>query len=279
MRNGIMAAAVAAMACIAADARGAELRIGIVQAQAGEARKYQALLEYLATKGVSASFTTAPDYRAAADMFAAGKVDAMFGGSGIAGVMILKGLADPLVRAVPADGAGTYHAVVVAPKGSPPFGGTGAYFDGKRVIFSALASAGEFYFRSLGPSRPAATLKAASHGAAIDALSRGQADVAVVKNHVWRKEQAKYPSLALVGEDTGENPDGTLIVSRRLAGPAAQAVASALAGLGADAAPGAAAAKAALGITGYAPASEKDFAHTLGLLRRAGVTKDFAFQF
>jgi hypothetical protein len=38
-----------------------------MQAQAGDARKYQALLEYLSRRGVPASFVTAPDYRAAAD--------------------------------------------------------------------------------------------------------------------------------------------------------------------------------------------------------------------
>lgn len=263
----------------ASAAHAVELKIAIVQAQAGDARKYQPLLEYLAAKGVKASFVTAPDYRGAAEMFASGTVDAMFGGSGIAGTMIIKGLAEPLVRAIPDDGVVTYHAVVVAPKGSPKFAGSAAYFDGKRVIFAALASAGEFYFQSLGASKPAAALKAASHGAAIDALARGQADVAIVKNHVWRKEQAKYPSLELVGEDTGENPDGSLVVSRRLPAAAAREIAAILLGLGGDISLPATAAKARLGITAYATISEKDFTHTLGLLRRAGVTKDFAFRF
>lgn len=279
MRGGITATALLIAMGSASAARGAELKIAIVQAQAGEARKYQPLLEYLSTKGVTASFVTAPDYGGAADMFAGGKVDAMFGGSGIAGTMMLKGLADPLVRMVPASGPSTYKAVVVAPKGTPRFTGAGAWFDGKRVIYAALASAGEFYFRSLGPSRPQATLKAASHGAAIDALARGQADAAVVKNHVWRKEQAKYPTLEQVGEDSGENPDGSLIVSRRLPAETAREVAAALVALGADASAAASGAKGALGIGGFVTASEKDFAHTLSLLGRAGVTKDFAFKF
>lgn len=275
----LTAAALVVALGFANAAEGAELRIGIVQAKAGEARKYQALLEYLSTKGIAASFVTAPDYRAAADMFASGKVDLMFGGSGIAGTLMLKELADPLVRALAADGPSTYHAVVVAPKGSPRFSGAGAWFDGKRVIFSALASAGEFYFHSLGASKPQALLKAASHGAAIDALARGQADVAIVKNHVWRKEQGKYPGLELVGEDTGENPDGSLIASRKLSPAAARELAAALVGLAADGSPKASAAKASLGIAGYVPATEKDFVHTVGMLRRAGVTKAFTFEF
>jgi ABC-type phosphate/phosphonate transport system substrate-binding protein len=154
-------------------ARAAELKIALTQAQAGDARKYQPLLTYLGKKGVSAAFVRAPDNRAAAEMFASGQVDAMFGGSGIAATMLIKGLAEPSLRPVNAQGPNTYSAVVIAPKGSPRFDGTGKYFDGKRVIFAALASAGEFFFRSLGASKPSAALKAASHGAALDALARG----------------------------------------------------------------------------------------------------------
>jgi ABC-type phosphate/phosphonate transport system substrate-binding protein len=272
--------AVVLMALVGAPvARAADLRIAIAQAQAGEARKFQPLLEYLATKGVKATFVTAKDYRNAADLFATGAVDAMFGGSGIAGTMMIKGLANPLVRAIAADGNSTYRAVVVAPKGSAPFGGSGSYFDGKRVIFAALASAGEFFFQSVGPSRPAATLKAASHGAALDALARGQADVAVVKNHVWSKEKAKYPTLEQVGADVGENPDGSLIVSVKLAPATAGQVASALIGLEGDAGAAAGAARQSLKIRGYVAATEQDFAHSLAMLKKAGVTRDFAFRF
>lgn len=260
-------------------ARGADVRIAIIQAQAGEARKYQPLLEYLARSGVAASFVAAPDYRAAAELFAKGSVDAMFGGSGIAGTMIIKGLAAPAVRPIGSDGVSTYHAVVIAPRGSPAFSGAPGYFDGKRVIFSALASAGEFYFHSVGRSRPAAVLRAASHGAAIDALARGQADVAIVKNHVWNKEKGKYPALEEVGADSGENPDGTLILSPKLAPDTARRIAVALLALEGDTSAAATAAKKSLRIRGFVAATEKDFAHTLALLRKAGVTRAFAFAF
>jgi ABC-type phosphate/phosphonate transport system substrate-binding protein len=260
-------------------ARAADLKIALTQAQAGDARKYQPLLAYLAKSGVPASFVRAPDNRAAAEMFASGEVDAMFGGSGIAGTMLIKGLAEPSLRPVNAQGASTYSAVVIAPKGTARFDGGGRYFDGKRVIFAALASAGEFYFRSLGPSKPAAILKAASHGAALDALARGQADVAVLKNHVWTKEQGSYPALEQVGADPGENPDGAVILSKKLPAATVRALSAVLLGLEGDASPEAVEAKRSLGIRGYAAASEKDFAHTVGLLTRAGVTKDFAFTF
>lgn len=259
--------------------RAAELKIAIMQAEAGEARKFQPMLDYLAKKGVSASFVTAPDYSAAADMFAKGTVDAMFSGSGVAGTMIIKGLAGPLVRPVTAAGTSTYSAVVIAPKGSPKFTGDASYFNGKRVIFSSLASAGEFYFHSLGPSKPAKILKAASHGAAIDALSRGQADVAIVKNRVWDKEKGQYGMLEKVGGDTGENPDNTLIVWKKLDAGTAKKVADILLGVKDDTASDAMAVKDALKITGFIPTTDKDFTHTLDLLKRAGVAQDFAFKY
>lgn len=272
-----VAAALAALVALPASSRAAELRIGLTQAQAGEARKFQPLVEYLASKGVSASFVTAPDYRAAADLFASGKVDAMFGGSGVTGTLIIKELARPVLRPVSLDGVSTYAAVVIAPNGAPRFDGTARYFDGKRVIFAPIATAGEFFFRALGPSKAAGVLKAASHGAALDALGRGQADVAIIKNHVWTKEKDKFPGLTQVGGDPGENPDTSLIVSTKLDPGTVKQLGNILLGVEKDA--GAAAVRDAMKIRGFVPTSEKEYAHTLDLLRKAGVTREFAFAF
>lgn len=257
----------------------ADVKIALHQAQAGDARKYQPLLNYLSKKGVSAVFQTAPDYEAAMDMFAKGSVDAMFGGSGIAGTMIIKGLADPVVRPVGQDGVSTYNAVVVAPKGSPKFTGSADYFGGKKVIFSPLASAGEFYYRSLGPSKAKEIMKAANHGAALDALARGAADVAVVKNHVWNKEKGKYPNLVMLFEDTGQNPDGTLIVSKKMNPAMVQKISDALLAIKTDGSPEARAAMDSLKIREFIKTTEADFKHTVTMLKKAGVTKDFKFKF
>lgn len=265
-------------ALISGIGHAAELKIAVTQAQAGDARKYQALLEYFTKKGLPASFVTSQDHAAIADMFAKGEVNAMFGGSAIAGTMIIKEIATPVARPVSTDGISTYAAVVVAPKGAPRFNGSAEYFSGKRVIFSALASAGEFYFRSLGPSKAKETLKAANHGAAVDALARGQADVAVVKNHVWSKEQGKYPQLEKVGEDKGENPDGTLIVSNSMDQATLQKIAGILLGLKDDASPEASAAKDSLKIQGFIKTTMNDFKHTISMLKKVGITKDFAFK-
>ena len=264
---------------IAANAKTGDLKIGIMQAQAGDARKYQPLLDYLAQKGVSASFVTASTYPAAADMIAKGQVDAMFSGSGVAGAMIIKEVAEPLARPVNQDGTSTYSAVVIAKKGAGKFTGSADYFAGKRVIFTPLASSGEFYYRSFGASKAKEIMHAASHGAALDALSRGQADVAIVKNRVWEKEKYKYPNLEQVAKDHTENPDNTLIVSKKLDAATAGKLSSALLGLANDSAAEAKAVKDSMKITKFVKTTTNDFKGTLALLKKAGVTKSFGFKY
>ena len=201
----------------------------------------------------------------------------MFSGSGIAGSFILKELALPLVRPVDRDGHSTYRAAIIGSKGSPQFNGSAEYFKGKRVIFTSLASSGEFYFRSLpGAAQARATLlKAASHGDALEALNTGQADFAIVKNRVWDDTRARYPNLMMVGEDRGENPDNTLIVSRRVPQELVAKVSAALLAVKDDMSPAAQAVKKSLQIRGFVRTTLKDFEHTLALLSKAGETKSF----
>lgn len=260
-------------------AYGAEVKIGIMQAQAGDARKYQPLLEYLAQKGLPASFVTANTYPAAAEMFAKGQVDAMFSGSGIAGAMMIKEVAEPLVRPVNQDGTSTYSAAVIVKKGGAKFTPSSDYFSGKKVIFTSLASSGEFYFRSLGASKAKELMQAASHGAALDALSRGQADVAIVKNRVWEKEKGKYADLEQVGKDNGENPDNTLIVSKKFSKATAGKLAAILLGLAGDTSSEAKAVKDSMKISGFIKTTTADFKTTLPLLKKAGVNKTFSFKY
>jgi ABC-type phosphate/phosphonate transport system substrate-binding protein len=262
-------------------ARAEQFKIAIMQDQQGAAAKFKPLLDYLGKKGVDASFVATKDYPAAAQLFAAGQADAMFSGSGIAGTMIIKELAEPEVRPVGKDGNSTYWAVVIAPRGAPRFTGSADLFKGKRVIMTGLASAGEFFFRSIpaAASSGAQVLKAASHGAALDALDKGQADFAIVKNRVWDKNKEKYPNLTEIGADKGENPDNTLIVSKKADKGTVSKVASALLGLKNDASAEAKAAKDSLEITGYIKTTAKDFGHTIPLLKAAGVTKEFNFTY
>lgn len=279
MGKRVLAAVFLAVLSFGAAAYGADLKIGIMQAQAGDAKKYQPLLDYLAQKGVPAAFVTASTYPAAADMFSKGQVDAMFSGSGIAGAMIIKGVADPLVRPVNQDGTSTYSAVVIVKKGGAKFTPSNDYFTGKRVIFTSLASSGEFYFRSLGASKAKELMQAASHGAALDALSRGQADVAVIKNRVWDKEKVKYADLEQVGGDSGENPDNALIVSKKLSKTTADKLLTVLLGLGNDSSPQAKAVMASMKISKFIKTTPADFKSTLALLKKAGVNKSFNFKY
>jgi len=279
MFKRVLAAVFMAVFAFGAAAQAAEVKIGIMQAQAGDARKYQPLLDYLAKKGLPATFVTANTYPAAADMFAKGQVDAMFSGSGIAGAMIIKEVAEPLVRPVGLDGNSTYSAAVIVKKGGAKFTPSNDYFSGKRVIFTSLASSGEFYFRSLGASKAKEIMQAASHGAALDALSRGQADVAIVKNRVWDKEKAKYADLEQVGRDNGENPDNSLIVSKKFSKASADKLAAILLGLDDDTSAEAKAVKDSLKITKFIKTTNSDFKSTLALLKKAGVTKSFNFKY
>lgn len=258
-----------------------QFKIAIMQEEKGAAQKYTPLVTYLAQKGVEVSFVGAQNYPAAAQMFADRKVDAMFSGSGVAGIMIIKNLGTPLVRPVGKDGHSTYWATIIAPKGSPKFTGNAVYFKNKKVVYTPLASSGEFYFRSI-PNIKSANVTvqlAASHGAAIDTLSRGIADVAIVKNRLWEKMKNDYPNLVNVGEDTAENPDGTLIVSRKAEAGTISKVSNALLSLRDDTSPQAQAVREQLNIQGYIKTTTDDFKHTLEILKMAGVDKSFNFVF
>ncbi len=257
-----------------------QLKIAIMQDKKGAAAKYKPLVPYLKTKGIDVSFVGTPNYTAAAKMFASGKVDAMFSGSGVAGSMIIKDVSYPIVRPLAKDGTSTYWAVVLAKKGSPKYTGSADYFKGKRVIYAALASSGEVYFHSIGGNKTASKMmKAASHGAAIDALARGSADFAVVKNRVWDKMKSKYPDLAVVGNDTGENPNNSLIVAKSLDPALSGKVSSALIGLMQDGSQSASDVREKMKIMGFIKTTKQNFSHTLQLLDNAGVDSGFDFQF
>jgi len=261
-------------------AQAEKLKIAIMQDKKGAAAKYKPLVPYFKQKGIDVSFVGTPDYTTAAKMFADGKADAMFSGSGVAGSMIIKNVANPIARPLGKKGTSTYWAVILAPKGSPKYAGSADYFSGKQVIYCSLASSGEIYFRSIGGHTTAKKMmKAASHGAAIDALARGKADFAIVKNRVWDKMKNKYPGLEVVGNDTGENPNGTLILSKKTPSSLAGKVSSALIGLMEDPSSEAKAVRDQMNVMGYIKTTNDDFSHTLNLLKNAGVDKRFAFEF
>ena len=259
-----------------------EIKIGIMQDQSGDAQKYKPLMKYLESKGIETQLVSAPSYSRAAKMFSSGQIDAMFSGSGVAGTMIIKGLAKPVVRPVSGDGNSTYWAVIVAAKGAPKFNGNAGYFQGKRVIYTALASSGEIYYHSLPGSKSnvnTTILRAPSHGAALRSLNLGKADVAIVKNRVWDKERAEYGDLVKVGEDTGENPDNSLIVSAKMDDKMAKKLADTLLEMNADNSELARQAFGSLGVKSFIRTTAKDFEHNLSMLKRAGIDESFDFTF
>ncbi len=268
-------------ALLPAGSEAVQFRLAITQDQKNAVQKYIPLLDYLAKKGIVPSYVEAKDYHAAAALFAKGAVDAMFCGSGVAGAFMISELAVPLVRPVNTDGHSTYRAVVLAPKGSPMFDGSAEYFKGKKVIFTSLDSSGDFYFDSLpgAAQTDAIRLKADSHESAIEALDKGQADIAIVKNRVWDKDNVRhrYPNLTMVGEDKGENPDSTLIVSTNMPISLKAKISADLIAMQNDPSPEARAAKKSMKIFGFIKTTDKDFEHTLILLKNAGVTRSYMF--
>jgi ABC-type phosphate/phosphonate transport system substrate-binding protein len=277
MTNTLRRAILASLAVCSLSAAD-NFRLAIMQATKGEAEKYAPLVPYLKLHGIDATLVGLKNYQDAAQKFSAGEADGMFSGSGVAGTLIIKGLATPSVRPVGADGNSTYWATIIAKAGTAPVT-DGKAFDGKKVLCCALASAGEFYLKSLihaGDAKPE-ILIAANHGAALAGLAKDQADYAVVKNRVWDKEKAKYPGLAEVGKDDGANPDNTLVVSIKADQAVAGKVRDALLALEKADSPEAKAARESLKVVRFIPTTAEDFAHNLKMLAAAGVTKDFQF--
>lgn len=250
-----------------------------------EGPKYTALAEYLkaGSPGVGdIQLRVAKDYPEAARLFQGDEVDGMFSGSFIAGVFIQKGLAKPIARPVLNNGATMYKAFIIAKEGTKPFEGIND-FRGKKVAYTLLASSGEAFARTLLPAgeKPESVytpVPAASHQIAINAVQSGAADYAVVKNLVW--DPAKFPGLALVGEDKGENPNNTLIMSNAAAGKHGEEIRRVLLKLEADTGALAMEVKKFFGVKAYIPTTNADFSHTFEIFEKAHINaKTFDFSF
>ena len=250
-----------------------------------EGPKYAALAEYLkaGSPGIGdIQLRVAKDYTEAAKLFQGGEVDGMFSGSFVAGIFIKKEVARPIARPVLASGATTYKAVIIAKEGTKPFAGIGD-FRGKKVAYTLLASSGEAFVRGMlaageKPESVYTPVPAASHLIAINAVQSGAADYAVVKNMVW--DPAKFPGLALVGEDKGENPNNTLIMSNAAASKHGEDIKRLLLKLESDSGAPAMEVKKLFGIKGFIPTTNADFSHTFEILEKAGIDpKAFDFIF
>lgn len=89
----------------------------------------------------------------------------------------------------------------------------------------------------------------------------------------------KCPDLVQVGQDDGENPDNTLIVSFKTDKDVVAKVKELLLDIGDDKSKEALAVRMSLKAEKFIPTTKEDFSHTLKLLGRAGVTKDFYFSY
>ena len=250
-----------------------------------EGPKYEALSAYLTSVNPllgDVKLRIAKNYPEAVRLFAAGDVEGMFSGSFVAAVFIAKGLARPVARPLAVDGTSTYRVSVVAKQGAAPFSGS-KDFKGKRVAYCLLASAGEVFVQSLlGPGeKPESVFVSVpvdSHQAAIDAVTLGAADYAVVKSTFF--VPGKFPGLAEVASVAGEHPDNTLIMPNAVFDKFGVIISRALLGLEGDTGQRADAVKRAFGCRGFTATAGSDFAPTFTLLRKARVDpKTFGFTF
>jgi ABC-type phosphate/phosphonate transport system substrate-binding protein len=256
-----------------------------------EAPKYEALSLYIRGKSEKIGgikLEVARDYPEAAQLFRSGKVQGMFSGSFVAGVLIKKGLAKPLVRPEFASGVSTYKALVIAKKGTPAFKGISDFtappgVKRKIIAYCAIASSGEVYVRSLLPpgSRPDdlfSPFVCPSHEAALQAVNSGVADYAVVKNLLW--DAKKFPGLEVVGTDELENPNMTLLLTPDAYDRYGDDLMKILLGVERDTGEGAGRLKSTFGCRRFLPTSASDYVHTFFLMEKAHVdarTFDFVF--
>lgn len=283
--NSLLALILAAILCcpmVNGCAR-ADFKIGIMQDEPDMASKFASLKAYLEHKELPTSFVATLNYPHAAQVFINGEINAMFAGSGIAGCLILKDIAFPVVRPLSKEGWSTYWAVIIAHKGKANFVNELQYLAGKKIIFCGMASSGEFYYRALTRGRQikAITMNAASHSAAIDALAIGVADIAIVKNRVWDNMQKnnKYKDLVMVDQDRRENPDMTLMISKKSDQKLARKVKELLLALKDDPSAEAGNVRQTMGLTAFIQTDLVDFSATIELLRQAGVDENFDFSF
>lgn len=255
-----------------------EVKIAIIQDRPTESTKYRSLKDYLKSKNIDAMLYPYASYQLAAKNFDNGVVDIMFAGSGIAGCMIIKELAYPVVRPVSQEGWSTYSAAVIGPVGSSRFTGDTSTLKAKKIAACALASSGEFFVRShLGAESNLVIAK--SHSDALEKLKSGVVDIAVVKNRVWDIVKKKYPGFEQIGEDKAEHPNGTLMASNKADKNVIKKLEAVLLDLENDSSPEAMRVKTIMKIKGFILTRKKDFEQTLALLKKAGVSKEFNFVF
>jgi len=250
-------------------------RIALMESEEGASEKYLPLVKYLKKKGIDSTFVSAKNYIHVAKMFESDQADGMFSNASIAGVLIIKEVAYPVVRPVTREGWSTSWAVVIGPKGSPKFEENAAYFNDKNVAFAGFDLAGDFFFRAIQGSveSGAKVVSAKSHNEAVEAIARGVADLAIVNNRVWDEIKTKYAGLEVVGEGAGKSPEMTLVFSKKADVSVTARVRELLLAVKRDRSAEAKAVRKGLNIKGYIETRMEDFTYAISVLEKAGVSK------
>jgi ABC-type phosphate/phosphonate transport system substrate-binding protein len=253
-----------------------EFRLGIMYDNPVVAKKYYTLANYIKANGLDTTIHKFTRYNHAIKAFSDHKLDAMISGSGVAGILILKDIAYPILRPLNVQGWSTYRAVIISHKGSKKYNKRSAFFNNKSVAATELASSGEFFIKSINNSS-LTMLPVGSHLLALRSLARGVSDIAIIKNRVWDSVFLHYPQLEKVGEVLGSNPNNPLMISRQTDLQAVNKIRAILQKLEFDDSKLALQVKQQLQIEKYIVTTLDDFKYTIKLLQRAGVTKEYKF--
>lgn len=248
-----------------------------------EGPKYEILAEYLKNSIPeidNIKLRIAKDYPDAVKLFQTGEVDGMFSGSFVAAIFIKKGLAVPLVRPILKNGVSTYKAIIITQKGNE-YNGIDDFF-GKKVAYCKFASSGEIYGRTLtkgkDPKDIFTPLIVKSHGIGINAVASGQADFAIIKNLVFDNNAPE--NVTVVGGDSSENPNMTLIVTNGISKIYGKQISDTLLKVEYDTSEFAINVKKTFKIKGFTKTTEADFAHTFNNLKKAKINPaTFNFKF
>jgi len=97
----------------------------------------------------------------------------------------------------------------------------------------------------------------------------GKVGYAIIKNLIWTEK--KYPGLTVVGGDSAENPNNTLIMTPEMYTKYGKAIEDALLKIEYDNHSLAGKIKSRFGISGYIRTIQSDFSHTYSNMEKAKV--------
>ncbi len=164
-----------------------------------------------AESGVVIRPRIAKNYPEILDAFSTEDQNLVYVGSFVQAIIAARKLGNPLVQNV--NGRELYSGILIYPEGQNPQSILKNSPD--KIAFAVGASSGESSAKAATAGQSA--IGVPNHGAAVNAVSAGKANAAVVKNWWWADNQDKFPgmkSYEIPGISEQKNPDNVLTASK-----------------------------------------------------------------